>query len=65
LEGILTLMIRRAKRLESMKFVFTTHLNIFGSKLLLTLAIMDFEIVSDESCSYLCDRKHECIIYII
>ncbi len=36
-------MIRRAKIFELMKFVFLTHLNTFGSKLLLTLKIMDFE----------------------
>jgi hypothetical protein len=42
---ILTLIITRAKRLELMKF-FITHLNTFGSKLLLTLKIMDFENVT-------------------
>jgi hypothetical protein len=40
---ILTFMIRREKRLEVMKFFFITHLNIFGSKVFLTLKIMDFE----------------------
>jgi len=29
-----------------MKFVFITHLSTFGSKLLLTLKIMDFENVT-------------------
>jgi len=43
LERILTLIIKRAKGLELMKIVFITHLNIFGSKVLLTLKIMDFE----------------------
>jgi hypothetical protein len=37
-------MIRRAKRLELMNF-FIIHLNTFGSKMLLTLKIMDFESV--------------------
>jgi hypothetical protein len=43
LERILPLMIRRAKGLELMKIVFITHLNTFGSKVFLTLKIMDFE----------------------
>jgi hypothetical protein len=46
LERILTLMIIRAKRLELMKIVFITHLSTFGSKVLLTLKIMDFENVA-------------------
>jgi len=59
-------MIRRAKELELMKIVFTTHLNTFGSKMFFTLEIMDFQNVAlIESCSYLCDRRHECIIYMI
>jgi hypothetical protein len=37
------LIIKRAKGLELMKIVFITELNTFGSKLLLTLIIMDFE----------------------
>jgi hypothetical protein len=37
-------MIRRAKGLELINF-FITHLSTFGSKLLLTLKIMDFESV--------------------
>jgi hypothetical protein len=36
-------MIRRAKRLELMKFDFITNLSTLGSKLFLTLKIMDFE----------------------
>ncbi len=36
-------MIRRAKGLELMKIIFITNLNTFGSKVLLTLKIMDFE----------------------
>jgi hypothetical protein len=46
LERILTLTIRRAKGLELMKIVFLIHLNTFGSKVLLTLKIMDFENVA-------------------
>ncbi len=34
---------RRAKRLELMKILFITHLNTFGSKVFLTLRIMDIE----------------------
>jgi hypothetical protein len=36
-------MIRKAKGLKLMKILFITNLNIFGSKVLLTLKIMDFE----------------------
>jgi hypothetical protein len=43
LERILTLMMRRAKGLELMKIVFTIDLSTFGSKMFLTLKIMDFE----------------------
>jgi hypothetical protein len=45
LERILTLIIKRAKGLELMKTIFITNLNTFGSKMILTLKIMDFEIV--------------------
>jgi hypothetical protein len=57
-------MIRKAKGLELMKIVLITYLNTFGSKMLLILKIMDFENVT-KSCSYICDRKHGCIIYMI
>jgi hypothetical protein len=40
------LIIRREKGLELMKIVFITNLNTFGSKVLLTLKIMDFENVT-------------------
>jgi hypothetical protein len=43
LERILTLMIRRAKRLEFIKIVLLTNLNTFGSNMPLTLKIIDFE----------------------
>jgi hypothetical protein len=36
-------MIRRAKRLELMKIDFITNLSTLGSKLFLTLKIIDFE----------------------
>ncbi len=36
-------MIRREKKLELMKIIFTTHLSTFGSKMFLTLKIMDFK----------------------
>jgi hypothetical protein len=42
LKRILTLMIRKAKGLELILF-FITNLSTFGSKILLTLKIMDFE----------------------
>jgi len=43
---ILTLIIRRAKGLESMKIIFITDLNTFGSNVFLTLKIMNFENVA-------------------
>jgi len=39
-------MIRRAKRLKLIKIIFITRLSSFGSKMLLTLKIMDFENMS-------------------
>jgi hypothetical protein len=36
-------MIRRAKEFEVIIFFFIINLNTFGSKILLTLKIMDFE----------------------
>jgi hypothetical protein len=39
-------MIRRAKRFELTKIVFITNLNTFGSNMLLTLKIIDFENVA-------------------
>ncbi len=38
-------MIKRAKGLELMEIFLITHLNTFGSKVFLTLKIMDFESV--------------------
>jgi hypothetical protein len=43
---ILTLMIRKAKGFELTKIVLITHLSTFGSKVFLTLKIMDFENVA-------------------
>jgi hypothetical protein len=40
---ILTLMIRKEKGFELMKIIFITNLSTFGSKMFLTLKIMDFE----------------------
>ncbi len=45
MERILTLMIRGGKGFELMKIVFITYLSTFGSKMFLTLKIMDFESV--------------------
>jgi hypothetical protein len=39
-------MIRREKGFELMKIVFITHLSTFGSKVFLTLKMMDFENVA-------------------
>jgi hypothetical protein len=46
LERILTLVIKRAKGVELMKIIFITHLSTFGSKVFMTLKIMDFESVA-------------------
>jgi hypothetical protein len=47
-----------------MKIIFIINLKTFGSNVLLTLKIMDFENVVSTNCSYLCGRGHECIIYM-
>jgi hypothetical protein len=39
-------MIKKAKGFELMKIVFITHLSTFGSKMFLTLKIIDFENVA-------------------
>ncbi len=58
---------RKAKLLKMMKIVFIINLNTFGSKVILTLKIMDFflQCAFNKSYSCLCDRGHECIIYMI
>ncbi len=43
LKRILTLIIRKAKELELMKLFFITNLNTFGSKMISTLKLMEFE----------------------
>jgi hypothetical protein len=53
-------MIKKAKGIELMKFVFITNLNTFGSKVL-WIWIWVF----NKICSWLCDRGHECTIYMI
>ncbi len=59
-------MIRRAKRFELMKNDFTIDLRTFGLNMFLTLKIIDFENVGlNKSCSHLCNRRCECIIYMI
>jgi len=54
-------MIKKAKGLDQMKFIFITDLNTFDSNVFLTLKIMDSKNVT-LTCSYLCERGHECII---
>jgi hypothetical protein len=66
LEIILTLMIRKEKGFELRIIVFITNLSTFGSKVFLTLRIMDFENVHlEKHCSCLCDKGHDYIIYMI
>ncbi len=43
MKKILTLMIKKTKGFKLMKIVFIIDLNTFGSKVFLTLTIMDFE----------------------
>jgi hypothetical protein len=43
LKRILTLIIIKVEKIELMKIVFITHWNTFGSKVLLTLKVIDFE----------------------
>jgi hypothetical protein len=47
-------MIKKAKRLGLMKIVFITHLNTFGSKMLLTLKFMNFENVVLTKVIHIC-----------
>jgi hypothetical protein len=46
MERILTLMIRKEKRLELIKIAFITNLNTFGLNAPFTLKIIDFENVA-------------------
>jgi hypothetical protein len=58
-------MTRKVKELELMKTVFITHFNTFGSKMFLTLKIMDFEnVVLTKVVRIYVIKRHECIIYI-
>jgi hypothetical protein len=47
-------MIRKAKGFELIKIAFITHLNTFGSKVFLTLKIMDFENVALTKVVHIC-----------
>jgi hypothetical protein len=47
-------MIKREQGLELMRFLFITHLNTFGSKMFLTLKIMDFESVVLTKVTLIC-----------
>jgi len=48
------------------EFFLITHLNTFGSKMFLTLKIMDFENVALTKVVHIyVKKKHECIIYMI
>jgi hypothetical protein len=77
LKRILTLMIRITKGFELIIIFFVIHLNTFGSKMYLTLKMMNFENVALTKvvhiyvcecvcvCVCVCDRGRECIIYMI
>jgi hypothetical protein len=61
------LIIRKENGIELMKIsVFITNLNTFGSRMLLILEIMDFEnVLLTKKSSCLCNKGHECVIYMI
>jgi hypothetical protein len=48
-------MIKKEKGLELMKIVFVTHLSTLGSKVILTLKIMDFESVALTKVVHICE----------
>jgi hypothetical protein len=49
-----------------MKFFSLTDLSTFDSNVFWTLKTMDFENVTfNKSYSYLCNKRHECIIYMM
>jgi hypothetical protein len=56
--------IKRAKGLELMKIVFITHLSTFGSKVFSTLKTIDFGNMALTKVVRICDKWHECIIYM-
>jgi hypothetical protein len=59
-------MIKKAKGLELMIFFNINNLSTFGSKVILTLKIMDFENVPlTKVVHFYVIHGHECIIYII
>ncbi len=70
-------MIRITKGFELIIIFFVIHLNTFGSKMYLTLKMMNFENVALTKvvhiyvcecvcvCVCVCDRGRECIIYMI
>jgi len=65
LERILPLMIRRAKGLQFMKIVFVTNLTHLVQKCFWPWTYGFWKCGLNKSSSYLCDRRHECIIYDI
>jgi len=65
LERILTLMIRRAKGLELMNFFYNPFEHICF-KIVFDLKNYGFwKCGFNKSSSYICDRRHQCIIYMI
>jgi hypothetical protein len=58
LERILTLVIKKEKELKLVKFIFTTHLNTFGSNTFLALKIMNYEYVVLTKVIHLCVVKN-------
>jgi hypothetical protein len=59
-------MISREKVLELMKKNYIKNLNTFDFKCVFDLENYGFKKCGlNKRCSYLCDKGHECIIYLI
>jgi hypothetical protein len=59
-------MIIRAKGFELMIIAFVVDLNTFGSKNVFDLENYELKKCAfNKSYSCLCDRRHECIIYMV
>jgi hypothetical protein len=59
-------MIRNAKGIELIKIIFITNLTTLGSNMFFTLKKCELKKCGlNKSYSYLCDKGHECIIYMI
>ncbi len=65
LERILTLIIRRAKGFELINFFIYNPFEHIRFKSVWPWNYGFWKCSFNKSCSYICDRRHECIIYMI